>query len=129
MRRFFALIAAIAMLAVALPQQALAHPADPTQGGAGGRIIRVTTLAADGPGSLRAAIRAKGPRIIVFEVGGAVRDALMNPARERIRLVLTKNAADKLYDAIMASGMEPEIVDPRKFDAAVEIDAILEIAL
>jgi len=52
----------------------------------------------------------------------AVRDALMNPARERMRLVLTKNAADKLYDAIMASGMEPEIVDPRKFDAAVEID-------
>lgn len=72
MRRFFANLAALLLAAVLLPQQALAHPADPTQGGAGGRIIRVTTLAADGPGSLRAAIRAKGPRIIVFEVGGVI---------------------------------------------------------
>jgi hypothetical protein len=72
MRRFFAVLAALVLAAVVLPQQALAHPQDPTQGGAGGRIIRVTTLAADGPGSLRAAIRAKGPRIIVFEVGGVI---------------------------------------------------------
>ncbi len=72
MRRFFAVLAALVLAAVILPQQALAHPQDPTQGGAGGRIIRVTTLAADGPGSLRAAIRAKGPRIIVFEVGGVI---------------------------------------------------------
>lgn len=49
-----------------------AHPADPTKGGAGGRIIRVTTLAKDGPGSLKAAIDAKGPRIVVFEVGGVI---------------------------------------------------------
>lgn len=72
MRRFFAVLAALLLAAVVVPQQALAHPQDPTQGGAGGRIIRVTTLAADGPGSLRAAIRAKGPRIIVFEVGGVI---------------------------------------------------------
>ena len=72
MRGFLAFFAGLALLAVFLPQQALAHPEDPTQGGAGGRIIRVTSLAADGPGSLRAAIRAKGPRIIVFEVGGVI---------------------------------------------------------
>ncbi len=48
------------------------HPADPTRGGAGGRIIRVTTLAQDGPGSLREAIQSKGPRIVVFEVGGVI---------------------------------------------------------
>jgi hypothetical protein len=48
------------------------HPADPTKGGAGGRIIRVTTLAPDGPGSFKAAIEAKGPRIVVFEVGGII---------------------------------------------------------
>lgn len=57
---------------VALTQQGLAHPPDPTDGGAGGRIIRVTTLAMDGPGSLKEAIAAKGARIIVFEVGGAI---------------------------------------------------------
>jgi hypothetical protein len=43
-----------------------------TPGGRGGRIIRVTTLEADGPGSFKAAIEAKGPRIVVFEVGGVI---------------------------------------------------------
>lgn len=43
-----------------------------TPGGRGGRILRVTTLAADGPGSFKAALETKGPRIIVFEVGGIV---------------------------------------------------------
>jgi 23S rRNA (guanosine2251-2'-O)-methyltransferase len=53
----------------------------------------------------------------------AVRDALVNPARIKLRLVLTKNAADKLAEAIAASGVEPEIVDPRKFDAHVPLEA------
>ena len=50
----------------------------------------------------------------------AVRDALMNPARERVRLVVTKNAADKLAVAIAASGMTPELSDPRKFGAPLD---------
>ena len=49
-----------------------APAAEPTRGGAGGRIIRVTTLAKDGPGSLKAALDAKGPRVVVFEVGGNI---------------------------------------------------------
>ena len=48
------------------------HPADPTKGGAGGRIIRVTTLTKTGPGSLTEALAAKGPRTVVFEVGGVI---------------------------------------------------------
>ena len=43
-----------------------------TPGGRGGQILRVTTLAADGPGSFRAAVEASGPRIVVFEVGGVI---------------------------------------------------------
>lgn len=43
-----------------------------TPGGRGGRIIRVTTLASEGAGSLRAALEAEGPRIVVFEVGGVI---------------------------------------------------------
>lgn len=43
-----------------------------TKGGKGGRIIRVTNLNADGAGSLREAIEAQGPRIVVFEVGGVI---------------------------------------------------------
>lgn len=52
----------------------------------------------------------------------AVRDALVNPARTKLRLVLTRNAADKLAEAIAAGGLSPEIVDPRKFDTAVPLD-------
>jgi len=43
-----------------------------TVGGRGGQILRVTTLAKDGPGSFRQAVETKGPRIIVFEVGGVI---------------------------------------------------------
>ncbi len=43
-----------------------------TAGGRGGRIERVTTLKADGPGSLRAALAAAGARLVVFEVGGVI---------------------------------------------------------
>ncbi|HCO47158.1 MAG TPA: pectate lyase, partial [Erythrobacter sp.] len=48
------------------------NAAEPTDGGAGGQIVRVTTLAKDGPGSLADALDREGPRIIVFEVGGAI---------------------------------------------------------
>jgi len=50
----------------------------------------------------------------------AVRDALVNPAREKLRLVVTKNALDKLAEAVGQSGMEPEVVDPRRFDVPID---------
>ena len=50
----------------------------------------------------------------------AVRDALLNPARKKLRLVLTKNAADRLGDALAAGGIAPEIVDPRRFDVPID---------
>ncbi len=43
-----------------------------TPGGRGGAILRVTNLEAAGPGSFRAAIETRGPRIVVFEVGGVI---------------------------------------------------------
>ncbi|MXO90373.1 pectate lyase family protein [Pontixanthobacter aquaemixtae] len=61
-----------AVLALVFGNLVYASPPDPTSGGKGGKIIRVTTLAKDGPGSLAEALAAKGPRIIVFEVGGAI---------------------------------------------------------
>jgi hypothetical protein len=50
---------------------ALGWAAD-TIGGRGGEIVRVTTLATEGPGSLLEALSRKGPRMIVFEVGGVI---------------------------------------------------------
>ena len=43
-----------------------------SQGGMGGRVIRVSTLADDGPGSLRSALAAEHPRIIRFDVEGEI---------------------------------------------------------
>ena len=43
-----------------------------TPGGRGGKILRVTTLAPTGPGSLLEALDTDGPRIVVFEVGGVI---------------------------------------------------------
>ena len=50
----------------------------------------------------------------------AVRDALLNPRRERLRLVVTLNAEATLADAIAESGMTPEISDPRRFAAPLD---------
>ena len=41
-------------------------------GGRGGQVIKVTTLAATGPGSLDEALRTPGPRIVVFAVSGVI---------------------------------------------------------
>lgn len=50
-----------------------------TPGGRGGRVIAVTSLADSGDGTLRAAVEAAGPRIIVFRVGGLI--DLVRPLR------------------------------------------------
>lgn len=60
------------LLCTAVTAFALDRPQDPTAGGAGGRVVRVTTLTSDGPGSLSEAVNQSGARIIVFEVGGAI---------------------------------------------------------
>jgi len=54
----------------------------------------------------------------------AVRDALLNPKRTKLRLMVTRNAHDKLTEAIRAAGMEPEIVEPRHFNAPIDAQSV-----
>lgn len=50
----------------------------------------------------------------------AVRDALMNPARTKLRMIVTLNAQGKLADAIESAGIVPEVVDARRFSAPID---------
>ncbi len=54
----------------------------------------------------------------------AVRDALMNPRREKLRLVVTRNAFDKLAEAVAQAGIEPEMCEPRNFAAPLDPQSV-----
>ena len=43
-----------------------------TPGGRGGQVLTVSNLYDEGPGSLRAALEARGPRIVVFAASGTI---------------------------------------------------------
>jgi hypothetical protein len=73
--RFF--LATLVCSVVATPQRDVPAWETPpgwteTRGGVGGKTLRVTTLAASGPGSLAAAIATAGPRVIEFTVAGII---------------------------------------------------------
>ncbi len=53
-----------------------------------------------------------------------VRDALRNPDRTKLRLIVTQNAHNKLAEDIAISGMDPEMSDPRNFSAPLEAQSV-----
>lgn len=54
----------------------------------------------------------------------AVRDALANPRRLKKRLLLTPNALGRLGEAVAAGGVEPELQDPRRFQAPLDPQSV-----
>lgn len=55
----------------------------------------------------------------------AVREALANPARVKLRLILTTNARKRLGEAeLEAAGMIPEMADARKFPAPIDPQSV-----
>ena len=54
----------------------------------------------------------------------AVRDALTNPSREKLRLVATKNAFDRLKTVIEKCQIEVEICHPRQFSAPLDAGSL-----
>ena len=54
----------------------------------------------------------------------AVRDALMNPERQKLRLIVTRNAADRLGEAMAHFEGEPEMCDARKFTAPLDPQSV-----
>jgi hypothetical protein len=92
--------------AFAQPFPGAAGWAAQTPGGRGGAIVRVTSLNASGPGSLRAALERRGPRIVVFEVAGIIDLGLTTLTIEEPFLTIAGQTAPSPGITIIRGGID-----------------------
>jgi hypothetical protein len=77
-----------------------------TGGGRGGDIVRVTSLAGEGSGSLREALSRQGPRIIVFEVGGVIDLSMQSLVLDSPNVTVAGQTAPSPGITIIRGGMD-----------------------
>lgn len=102
------------VLACSLASSGAALPAFPgaegfgsdTEGGRGGQVLRVISLDDSGPGTLRAALEAEGPRVVVFAVGGEI--VLKKQIVAKGRLTLAGQTAPG--DGVTVTGARIQVV-------------------
>lgn len=75
-----------------------------SRGGTGGRIIAVTSLADDGPGTYRACVEAEGPRVCVFRVDGVIRFTTRPPIIRNPYLTIAGQTASGVGITLSHSG-------------------------
>ncbi len=83
------------------------------RGGRGGKVYHVTTLEDRGPGSLREAVEAAGPRMVVFDVSGTIRLAKSLAIEEPFITIAGQTAPGDgicLRDATLVIGTDHVVV-------------------
>lgn len=82
-----------------------------TRGGAGGKILRVTTLKGSGPGSLTEALSAEGPRIVEFAVAGSIDLGGREPTITQPYLTLAGETAPSPGVTLVNGGLDVQTHD------------------
>ena len=77
-----------------------------TLAGRGGKVIKVTNLNSQGPGSFRSALEQKGPRIVIFEVAGVINLAKNNLALAEPFVTIAGQTAPSPGITIIRGGMD-----------------------
>ncbi|GAB2651867.1 pectate lyase family protein [Kribbella swartbergensis] len=90
-----------------------------TPGGRGGRVLHVTSLEDSGPGTLREALNARGPRIIVFDTGGTIKLASSIRIKDPYVTIAGQTAPGDGIALRMRSSQDSGLLDVNTHDVVI----------